>query len=180
MKLKRNMALSWADGAVYHGPMRISFPLLLLLSACSQSNDVLDELPNSSLAGAPREAVTETRMDAAQARAVTIGEDGPRFAACAGRGQVIGVGANGLAVRAAPFADAPETTRLAGGERPFVCARSIDQKWLGVVIPPTADIADNGAAPVDCGVSDPADTRRAYAGPCASGWVSSAAIRLVG
>ncbi|MET0370886.1 MAG: hypothetical protein ABW039_05850 [Sphingobium sp.] len=164
--------------------MRFTPLSLLLLCACSQSSDVMEELPNSSLAGAAREVVTETRMDAAQRRPVTIGEDGPRFAACSGRGQVTGVGAKGLAVRAAPFGDAPETARLATGDRPYICARSIDQKWLGIVAPPpaeaTGDAPDGATVAVDCGVTDPVDSRRPYDGPCASGWVSSAAIRLVG
>ena len=44
---------------------------LMLLSACSRSSEVADELPNSSLAGAPREAMPETRIEATLARPVT-------------------------------------------------------------------------------------------------------------
>ena len=57
-----------------------------------------------------------------------------------------------------------------------VCTRSIDQKWLGVVIPPPVT---EGAMPTDCGVREPVDRKQAYAGPCVSGWVSSAYVRLV-
>jgi hypothetical protein len=160
--------------------MRFVLPVLLCLAACSKTSDVLEELPNSSLAGAAREEVTESRMEAAQKRPVVIGEDGSRLDACGVRGQAVRVGAAGLAVRAAPFADAPETGRMAEGARAFVCTRSLDQKWLGVVIQPASDPADSAAAPADCGVSEPVDAKRAYDGPCLSGWVSSASIRLVG
>ena len=68
--------------------MTRAIALIFLLAACSDSREVLDELPNSSLAGAPRADVSESRMDAPVARAVTIGEDGPRLDACGGMGQV--------------------------------------------------------------------------------------------
>lgn len=159
-------------------PLILTPMLMLMLAACSQSSDVMEELPNSSLAGRERETVPEARMEAAQRRPVTVGEDGPRFPACGGLGQA--TDARGVAVRAAPFSNAAEMGRMAAGTRAFVCTRSIDQRWLGVVIPPASDPADNASPPVDCGIGDPVDRKQAYAGPCPSGWVSSAAIRLVG
>ncbi|MEJ7935747.1 hypothetical protein WG907_15975 [Sphingobium sp. AN558] len=167
--------------------MRAILIPILLLAACSSSSDVLEELPNSSLAGAPRADVPESRMDAPVARPVTIGEDGARFAACGTVGRVTRAGGGGIALRAAPFDESVETGRLAEGDRTFVCTRSLDQKWLGVVVipaPPAADkankdVAGADAPATDCGVSGPADRKQAYSGPCASGWVSSAAIRLV-
>lgn len=152
--------------------------LVLMLAACSKSSDVLEELPNSSLAGAPREEVPETRLESRLVRPVTIGEDGPRLDACGAMGQAVRVGAGGAAVRAAPFSDAGEVARMAEGSRAWVCTRSLDQKWLGVVLVPDPP-ADNAAAPVDCGVSGPVDRKQPYGGPCPSGWVSSAAIRLI-
>jgi len=149
---------------------------LMLLSACSRSSEVADELPNSSLAGAPREAMPETRIEATLARPVTIGEDGPRLDACGAMGQATRVGPQGLSVRSAPFAEAKALAQLAEGARVHVCTRSIDQKWLGVVIPPPVT---ESAAPTDCGVREPVDRKQAYAGPCVSGWVSSAYVRLV-
>lgn len=154
-----------------------SVALVLMLAACSDSREVLEELPNSSLAGAPREDVPESRMDAPMARPVTIGEDGPRMDACGGLGQVTRSGAGGLALRAAPFADAKELASLAEGQRAAICTRSLDQKWLGVVVAPTP--ADNGTATVDCGVAAPVDRKQPYDGPCVSGWVASAYIRLI-
>jgi hypothetical protein len=94
-------------------------------------------------------------------------------------GRVVRVGAHGLVVRAAPFANAQEIGRMEEGGRAHVCTRSLDQKWLGVEVRPPEPQGDNEAAPVDCGVSDPVDRKQPYEGPCLSGWVSSASIRLV-
>ena len=151
--------------------MRAILALFLMLGACSDSSDVLEELPNSSIAGAPRDAMPETRLEAKIIRPVTIGEDGPRLDACGAMGQAARVGARGLAIRAAPFADAQEIGRLAEGGRGHVCTRSLDQKWLGVVV--------LMPAPNDCGLSEPVERRQPYEGPCLSGWVSSASIRFV-
>ena len=157
--------------------MRSALTLILLLCACSESSDVLEQLPNSSIAGAPRDAMPETRLEARITRPVAIGEDGPRLDACGAMGQVVRVGSSGLVMRAAPFAEAQEVARLAEGSRAYVCTRSLDQKWLGIVVAPPSpdDAADN----VDCGVSGPVDRKQPYDGPCLSGWVSSASIRLV-
>jgi hypothetical protein len=183
--------------------MRFSaiFLLLMALPACSDSRSVMDELPNSSIAGAEREDMPETRIEGALARPVTIGEDGPRLDACGATGVVRGPGADGtLDLRAAPFAGAQRVAVLAEGSRVHVCTRSIDQRWLGVVVQPALpepapgpgadNTAVNGAAngtesaakapqATDCGVSRPVEAKRAYDGPCESGWVSSAFVRLV-
>ena len=158
--------------------MRVILALALMLAGCSKSSDVLEELPNSSLAGAPRDEVPDTRLESHLVRPVTIGEDGPRLDACGAMGQAARVGVKGAPVRAAPFADAREIARMAEGGRAWICTRSLDQKWLGIVLAPEAP-ADNATAPVDCGVAEPADRKRSYDGPCPSGWISSAAIRLV-
>lgn len=164
--------------------MRTLLILLLMLGGCSKSSDVLEELPNSSIVGAPRDTPSETRMEEGQSRPVTIGEDGPRLDACGAMGRVTRVGEKGLAVRAAPFDEAKEMGRLFEGARAYVCTRSLDQKWLGVVVVPPPPLGgweeNNGAQPIagDCGLGSPLDRKRAYDGPCASGWVLSAAIRL--
>lgn len=159
-----------------------SLALVLMLAACSDSREVLDELPNSSLADRPNAPAPETRMDTPLARPVIIGEDGPRMDACGTLGQVTRGGAGGLPLRAAPFGDAKIVAQLAVGQRAFVCTRSIDQKWLGVVLLPEAapDLApDNAAEAPDCGVTAPVERKQAYDGPCVSGWVSSAIVRLI-
>jgi len=81
--------------------MRMILALALMLAACSKSSDVLEELPNSSLAGAPRDEVPDTRLESHLVRPVTIGEDGPRLDACGAMGQAVRVGARGASVRAA-------------------------------------------------------------------------------
>jgi hypothetical protein len=158
--------------------MRALLILFLLLPACSKTNDIYEELPNSSLAGAPRDDMPESRMDAPLARPVTIGEDGPRLDACGVLGQVTRPGSGGLALRAAPFTDSKELARLGEGQKAWICTRSLDQKWLGVVVQP-APVAANAARAPDCGVSSPVERRQPYTGPCPSGWVSSAYIRLI-
>jgi hypothetical protein len=165
--------------------MRAILASVLMLAACSKSSDVLEDLPNSSLAGASREDVPEAQLESDLRRPVTIGEDGPRLDACGTMGQAVRVGVKGLPVRAAPFMDAREIARLAEGGRAWVCTRSLDQKWLGIVIEPPPLVGgseDNeGRAPAspDCGVSEPVDRKQTYDGPCLSGWVSSASIRFV-
>jgi hypothetical protein len=160
--------------------MRIALCLLMTLAACSDSRDVMDELPNSSIAGAPRENMSETRMEAPLRRAVTIGEDGPRMDACGAMGVVI---QGSVPLRTAPFDDARPLATLAAGERMHVCTRSLDQRWLGVVVPPdgspSAAAGNSVEAPATCGVTAPVDRKQPYDGPCPSGWVSSARVRLI-
>ncbi|MGE4321481.1 MAG: hypothetical protein AB7E60_00450 [Sphingobium sp.] len=160
--------------------MRIVPVLLLLLAACSKSDDILEELPDRSRAGASRGMAQDNRIGAPAARPVTIGEDGPRLDACGALGQVTRSGAAGLALHAAPFADAQELGRLPDGQRTYICTRSLDQKWLGVVVPADPAGGADGAAAVDCGVSSPVERKQPYGGPCAAGWVASAYVRLIG
>lgn len=111
---------------------------------------------------------------AADAAPVRIGELGPNFGACAAAGTPRRVGAaQGLAVRAAPFETAAEIGAIPAGARFFVCSRSHDQRWLGVVF------EEGGTLAPACGVSRPVTSRRAYDGPCRSGWVASAFVKLV-
>ncbi len=159
---------------------------LLLVTGCSDKSQVTQDLPNSSAAGAPRDDVPENRMESSLERPVTIGEDGPRLDACGALGVVRRSGPSGLALRAAPFANARQVDALPEGARVHICTRSIDQRWLGVVVipaptPPTEG-EGNAAAPVplDCGVRGPVDRKQPYAGPCRSGWAASAYVDLIG
>ncbi|CAN5233407.1 hypothetical protein BH10PSE12_BH10PSE12_35290 [soil metagenome] len=164
-----------------------AFILFLCAGGCSDSRSVMDELPNSSIAGAAREDMPETRIEGALARPVTIGEDGQRLDACGALGAVRGPGtARTLDLRAAPFAEAKPIAALPEGTRVHICTRSIDQRWLGVVVqpapaPPPETMASNVSAgsPVDCGVSAPVERKRAYEGPCQSGWVAAAFVQMV-
>ena len=47
-----------------------------------------------------------------------------------------------------------------------------DRVWSDVVV-------SDGALSQACGVSEPANVRHAYAGPCQSGWVQSAYVKLI-
>ncbi len=109
-----------------------------------------------------------------QAVPVRIGELGPNFDACSAAGTTRHLKAGErLPVRAAPFDTAAEAGSIPSGSRFFICTRSHDQKWFGVVF------EEGGALAERCGVSGPATARRDYAGPCRSGWVASAFVRLV-
>ena len=111
------------------------------------------------------------------ARPVRIGELGPNFAACntvATTRDRAAMAEGTLTVRTAPFEGARGTDRLPAGATFFVCSRSLDQKWLGIVY------ETGGAAAESCGVSRPVPARQDYEGPCRSGWVSSTLIKVVG
>jgi len=116
---------------------------------------------------------------------VRIGEAGAGLAACGTRGMVVNLSPGGvsyLPLRAAPFAEGQEVARLGNGAPLYLCTRSIDQKWQGVVVPPDPAPADGSPADrspgTDCGVSAPVAAPAAYAGPCRSGWVASDFVRI--
>ena len=152
--------------------MRPAFPFLLLplLALASCGEPVRDD-------HFANKAEPKAEAQAAPLRhevAVRVGEMGPSFDACVHAGTTRHVGAGErLPVRAAPFDSAEETGGIAAGGRFFVCSRSQNQKWLGVVYD------GDGALSEACGVSSPARRRQDYDGPCRSGWVSSALVRLI-
>lgn len=173
----------------------LSFALVLILAGCADPEPTQKRAPGGVAAG--------ERLDAAQpspsARPVKIGEGGPRFAACQGRGRVGNLRGGALAVRDAPFDEAKQIGALTDDAHVFICTRSLDQQWLGVVVAsddgnkPTASpelvestpeastepAAAEPAASVDCGVTAPVRSKRAYAGPCLSGWVESTFVAVV-
>jgi hypothetical protein len=152
--------------------MNRALPLLLILAACQQGTDVADAIDNSGQAGDPRPiAAPQSQPLDPGAMPVRIGEGGPGFNACLGTGRVVNT--TGLDVRKAPFGDATRIGSIAPDTRVNICSRSLDQRWLGVVYRP-ADQPE-----LDCGVSGPVERRQGYEGPCLSGWVSSAFVRLV-
>ena len=86
---------------------------------------------------------------------VRIGELGPSFAACNARGTPRERGAaEPVPVRAAPYEEAGEIDRLAPGAEFFICTRSQDEHWFGIVYD------RGGRASERCGVSGPAPVRR--------------------
>ncbi|TKD50612.1 hypothetical protein [Sphingomonas baiyangensis] len=110
---------------------------------------------------------------APSARGVRVGEGGPGFAACQSQARVDGpqAGAGAVPMLDAPFDGAAMVVALPQGAALRVCTRTIDQRWLGVVVPREG---------VDCGVDARLDRPRTYAGPCASGWIAANAVRLTG
>jgi hypothetical protein len=148
--------------------MRMLVPLIALgLAACGTSvpdgNASIDQnLSNAS------DAVTSVPIP------VRVGELGPNFQACNADGSTRHLEAGeSLPVRSAPFDNAPQTGAVPTNARFFVCNRSLDEKWFGIVYD------KGGALAASCGVSEPANTRHDYAGPCLSGWVQSAYVKLI-
>ena len=149
---------------------RIALFLLLLASACGDSvkEDELRRNLGNQQSG-PDQADPGTA-------AVRIGELGANFSACALVGTSRSAGPGGgdpLEVRAAPYDNAAATGTVPAGARFFICSRSLDQRWLGIVF------SDGGALDPACGVSRPVPSRRDYAGPCRTGWVSAAFVKQI-
>ncbi|HEY0043518.1 MAG TPA: hypothetical protein VGB62_03105 [Allosphingosinicella sp.] len=149
--------------------MRIPVLLLALgLASCGQG--VQDE----EFANRAEPVQPEASRLVPGAVPVRIGDLGPNFAACSGAGTTRHVAADAmLPVRSAPSEAASEIGAVAPGARFFVCTRSLNQKWMGIVY------REDGGLNAACGVSAPVTSRRGYEGPCRSGWVSSAFVKLI-
>ena len=148
--------------------MRRIILLCLALSACGEPATVADRAARDNEAGPEAAEVTSG------SRPVRIGELGANFRACSAAGTSRNLKAGeALAVRASPFDNAAETGSVAGGARFFICTRSHDQKWFGIVFDEGGTLAER------CGVSEPVTRRRDYDGPCRSGWVQSAFVKVI-
>lgn len=154
-------------------------------SACSETTEVSDELQGSQSDTVNPTGRTERVGASPGERPVRIGEGGPRFAACQGVGRVADLREVELEVLIAPFDRAERKDALRVGQLVHICNRSHDQQWMGVVYapPPTEGAPIEGkeadAEAMDCGVSTPVRSKRNYDGPCKSGWVESAFVKLV-
>lgn len=145
----------------------LTLTLTLTLAACGQP------VPKGNGAAEINASVPDVVTP--EPMAVAVGELGASFDACSAAGTTSHVEpGDTLPVRAAPFDNAAPTGNVAAGARFFVCSRSLDQRWFGIVYD------DGGALAQRCGVSGPVPARRAYAGPCRSGWVASASVKLTG
>lgn len=153
--------------------VRLTISTLLLLAGCADADAPRQDTGGSTT---PRYERAEQNGDllGETQTPVRIGELGANFAACNARGAVRDRAAGGpVPVHAAPFEQAAEIDRLPPGSEFFICTRSHDQRWFGIVYPEAAE------APEQCGVARPISGRRDYEGPCESGWVSSALVRLI-
>lgn len=145
---------------------RFILPITLLLSVAACG----DAIEDNHFADDIREERKATPAVTNEAVPVRIGELGPNFPACNAAGVTRNLEAGQvIPVRSAPFDTAPETGQLPAGGRFFICSRSHDQKWFGIVF---------GGDLVACGLSRPVMTRQAYPGPCGSGWVSSPFVKF--
>ena len=150
--------------------MRSPTMLLISLSLLAACNPDVEQTSGTGTTPLNNGAV-EASDDLVQP--IVIGESGPRFDACQATGVVQSVAGNGqLPVRAAPLPEARQRDALTNGDRVFVCNRSHDQDWFGVIY------SDERVLSGACGVSAPVSRRMRYDGSCESGWVASAFIRL--
>ena len=156
--------------------------LCLATTACSESTQVSEDLPGSSTDLDNPTGRTERVEAGPSAKPVRIGEGGPRFDACQSIGEVGGHVSGSLPVLSAPFDAAEKKDSLAAGQRLYICTRSIDQQWYGIVYDKSVagpDGATSARGRDDCGVSSPVRAKRNYDGPCQSGWVESTYVVLV-
>lgn len=152
------------------------------VSACSETTQVSDDLPESRSDVENPTGRTERVGANPGERPVRIGEGGPRFDACQAVGRVAGLRSAELGVLIAPFDSAERKDSLSEGQLVYICTRSHDQQWLGIVYDDAAAPAEGeegAAGPTDCGVSSPVRSKRDYDGPCKSGWVESTFVKLV-
>lgn len=147
-------------------PLATLFAPLILVAGCGE------EVEDNHFARDVQEARPVSEPVTTQAVPVRIGELGPSFPACNSTGETRNLQpGETLAVRAAPFETAEETGQVPAGGRFFICARSHDQKWFGIVFAREGDLQS-------CGLSAPVASRRDYQGPCDSGWVTSPLVKL--
>ena len=146
---------------------------LLLLAACGEPA-VVNETGQGSTTPPYVRAETSPSLLADLVQPVRVGELGPSFAACTGRGATRDRVTGGpVPVRAAPFEAGETIDRLGQGAEFFICSRTHDQRWFGIVYD------SDGSAAARCGVSAPVAGRRNYEGPCAAGWVPTSLVQLV-
>ena len=147
--------------------------LVLLLAGCGERATVSGSNEGSTTPPYVRPE-SDPSLLSNMVQSVRIGELGPNFAACNARGATRQRGgAEPVPVRAAPFDQGDQIAVLPPGAEFFICSRTNDQRWFGIVYD------EGGQASERCGVSAPVAARRIYQGPCAAGWVASSSVRLI-
>ncbi|MEA3051550.1 MAG: hypothetical protein QOG72_453 [Sphingomonadales bacterium] len=146
-------------------------PILLLslvLASCGEPATYANRAVADDNGAAAADIVT------AEPQPVRVGELGPNFEACSAAGTTRNLKAGeALPVRVAPFDNAAQAGSVAARARFFICTRSLDQKWFGIVFEEDGTLAES------CGVSEPVTRRSDYGGPCRSGWVQSAFVKVI-
>jgi hypothetical protein len=149
----------------------LALAVLLLVSGCG------DRVPRDQAGGGSTTPPIDRGADDPTVlgnvvQPVRVGELGPSFAACAARGETR-ARAVPVPVRAGPFEAGETIDRLGEGAEFFICSRTLDQRWFGIVYD------EGGRASTRCGVDRPSTQRRPYQGPCVAGWVPSEMTALV-
>jgi hypothetical protein len=151
---------------------RVAILLLTMLAGCGERPSMNQSDEGSTTPPYVR-AENDPSLLANMVQPVRIGELGANFAACNARGTTRDRGGpEPVPVRAAPYEQTEQIAQLDPGAQFFICSRTYDQRWFGIVYD------EGGQASERCGVSAPVAERRNYGGPCAAGWVPSAAVRL--
>lgn len=158
----------------------------LALTACSETTRVEDDLAGAQTSSEnPTGRGEQAEINPAE-RPVRIGLGGPRFDACQAVGRIQGLQGRELDVRIAPFDTADKKGSIKQGQQVWICTRSHDQQWHGIVYDDgTVESSESGEeaqatiGPGECGVSSPTRSKRNYDGPCKSGWVESNFVKLV-
>jgi len=101
---------------------------------------------------------------------IMIGQE-PELDACSGIAVVAGLRHSLLVVRAGPGTEQRKIDSLANGQEVFICDSAQQTPWVGVVYSKVQGI--------ECGVTSPISSPRAYAGPCRLGWVSSRWVKVI-
>src|SRR5688572_12038982 len=110
---------------------RAAILLGLLLAACGEPA-MVNETDDGSTTPPYVRPESDPSLLTNLVQPVRVGEQGPNFAACSGRGATRDrSNAGPVPVRAAPFDQAAEIDRLAPRSEFFICARSTDQRWFG-------------------------------------------------
>jgi hypothetical protein len=165
MRQQSARSVDFSAAPRHKAAMRAVLLLAFCLAACGEP-----------VAGGNAESNLSNLADTvtAEPAPVRIGDLGPNFDACpeAGTTRHLGAGET-LPVRSSPFDNGVQTGAIPAGAQFFVCTRSIDQKWYGLVFSPNGRLAES------CGVSEPSPVRKAYSGPCRSGWVASTYVKLI-
>ncbi|GAB5489027.1 MAG: hypothetical protein Pars2KO_25970 [Parasphingorhabdus sp.] len=158
----------------------------LALTACSETTKVEDDLASAQTnAENPTGRAERPKTNPAE-RLVRIGLGGSRFDACQGVGRIQGLQGRELDVRIAPFDAAQKKDGIKQGQQVWICSRSHDQQWHGIVYDDGSleagedeESAQATRGPGECGVSSPVRSKRNYDGPCKSGWVESNYVKLI-
>ena len=176
-----NLPMNWSiDVSMRMNKLLLSISILVIplsAGACSQGTKIADEVEKNSQDDRSTAERGPRSVAAPTGKPVRIGGDGPRFDACGSTGRILAVSGDSMAaVRNSPFDSAAEKERIRSGTNVFVCSRSLDQQWFGIVY---AGPDSEGGTSVDCGVSSPVRSKQNYDGPCKSGWVASNFVKLV-